>query len=136
MRGRYEGPRGPALDHKAAIKNYIKALNKGVLKVISKMGISTIQSYRAAQIFEAIGLAKDFVDHYFTWTASRIGGIGLDVIATEALARHHRAYPERPMGEPELDWGGEYQWRRDGEYPARCMREAEARHASVPQSSQ
>ena len=106
----------PALDHKTAIKNYIKALNKGVLKVISKMGISTIQSYRAAQIFEAIGLAKDFVDRYFTWTASRIGGIGIDVIAKEALLRHHHAFPERPVGEPELDWGGEYQWRRDGEY--------------------
>jgi glutamate synthase (NADPH/NADH) large chain len=106
----------PALDHKTAVKNYIKALNKGVLKVISKMGISTIQSYRAAQIFEAIGLAKDFVDRYFTWTASRIGGIGLDVVAQEALIRHHRAFPERPIGEPELDWGGEYQWRRDGEY--------------------
>jgi glutamate synthase (NADPH/NADH) large chain len=106
----------PALDHKTAIKNYIKALNKGVLKVISKMGISTIQSYRAAQIFEAIGLAKDFVDRYFTWTASRIGGIGIDVVAKEALLRHHHAFPERPVGEPELDWGGEYQWRRDGEY--------------------
>jgi glutamate synthase domain-containing protein 2/glutamate synthase domain-containing protein 1/glutamate synthase domain-containing protein 3 len=106
----------PALDHKTAVKNYIKALNKGVLKVISKMGISTIQSYRAAQIFEAIGLAKDFVDRYFTWTASRIGGIGMDVVAQEALIRHHRAFPERPIGEPELDWGGEYQWRRDGEY--------------------
>ena len=106
----------PALDHKTAVKNYIKALNKGVLKVISKMGISTIQSYRAAQIFEAIGLAKDFVDRYFTWTASRIGGIGLDVVAAEVLARHHHAFPQRPVGEPELDWGGEYQWRRDGEY--------------------
>ncbi len=106
----------PTLDHKTAVKNYIKALNKGVLKVISKMGISTIQSYRAAQIFEAIGLAKDFVDRYFTWTASRIGGIGMDVVAQEALIRHHRAFPERPIGEPELDWGGEYQWRRDGEY--------------------
>jgi glutamate synthase (ferredoxin) len=71
----------PALDHKSAMKNYIKALNKGVLKVISKMGISTIQSYRAAQIFEAIGLEKAFVDRYFTWTASRIGGIGVDVVA-------------------------------------------------------
>ncbi len=106
----------PSLDHKTAVKNYIKALNKGVLKVISKMGISTIQSYRAAQIFEAIGLAKDFVDRYFTWTASRIGGIGLDVVARETLLRHQRAFPERPIGEPELDWGGEYQWRRDGEY--------------------
>jgi glutamate synthase (NADPH) large chain len=106
----------PALDHQTAVNNYIKALNKGVLKVISKMGISTIQSYRAAQIFEAVGLAKDFVDRYFTWTASRIAGIGLDVIAKEALLRHHRAFPARPVGEPELDWGGEYQWRRDGEY--------------------
>jgi glutamate synthase (ferredoxin) len=106
----------PALDHKTAVKNYIKALNKGVLKVISKMGISTIQSYRAAQIFEAIGLARDFVDRYFTWTASRIGGIGLDVVGRETLLRHQRAFPERPIGEPELDWGGEYQWRRDGEY--------------------
>src|SRR4030095_10512858 len=106
----------PTLDHKSAIKNYIKALNKGVLKVISKMGISTIQSYRAAQIFEAIGLEKAFVDRYFTWTASRIGGIGVDVVAKEVRARHHRAFPERPVGEPELDWGGEYQWRRGGEY--------------------
>src|SRR5436190_7780522 len=106
----------PGIDHKTAVKNYIKALNKGVLKVTSKMGISTIQSYRAAQIFEAIGLAKDFVDRYFTWTASRIGGIGLDVVARETLLRHQRAFPERPIGEPELDWGGEYQCRRDGEY--------------------
>jgi glutamate synthase (ferredoxin) len=106
----------PGLEPARALRNYIKALNKGVLKVISKMGISTIQSYRGAQIFEAIGLDKAFVDRYFTWTASRIGGVGLDVIAAEALARHRRAYPERPVGPPELDWGGEYQWRRDGEY--------------------
>ncbi|MEK7709497.1 MAG: glutamate synthase large subunit, partial [candidate division NC10 bacterium] len=106
----------PGLDHAKAIKNYIKALNKGVLKVISKMGISTIQSYRGAQIFEAIGLCKEFVDRYFTWTASRIGGVGLDVIAEEAILRHQHAFPERPVGKPELDWGGEYQWRRDGEY--------------------
>jgi glutamate synthase (ferredoxin) len=106
----------PGIDHKTAVKNYIKALNKGVLKVTSKMGISTIQSYRAAQIFEAIGLNRDFVDRYFTWTASRIGGIGLDVAAREVLLRHERAYPNRPVGPPELEWGGEYQWRRDGEY--------------------
>src|SRR5262245_24194998 len=106
----------PGIDHKTAVKNYIKALNKGVLKVTSKMGISTIQSYRAAQIFEAIGLNRDFVDRYFTWTASRIGGIGLDVAAREVLLRHEHAYPTRPVGPPELDWGGEYQWRRDGEY--------------------
>ncbi len=106
----------PGLDHKSAVTNYIKALNKGVLKVISKMGISTIHSYRGAQIFEAIGLNREFVDRYFTWTASRIGGIGIDVIAQEALLRHQRAYPARPVGPSELDGGGEYQWRRDGEY--------------------
>ncbi len=106
----------PGLDQATAVKHYIKALNKGVLKVISKMGISTIQSYRGAQIFEAIGLDKAFVDKYFTWTASRIGGVGIDVIAAEAEARHARAFPERPVAEPELEWGGEYQWRRDGEY--------------------
>jgi len=80
------------------------------------MGISTIQSYRGAQIFEAIGLCKEFVDRYFTWTASRIGGVGQDMIAEEAILRHERAFPARPVGKPELDWGGEYQWRRDGEY--------------------
>ncbi|OGI48241.1 MAG: glutamate synthase subunit alpha [Candidatus Muproteobacteria bacterium RIFCSPHIGHO2_12_FULL_60_33] len=104
------------VDQAQAVKNYIKALNKGVVKAISKMGISTIQSYRGAQIFEAIGLDKAFVDKYFTWTASRVGGIGIDVVAQESSLRHHRAYPERPVGPPELDWGGHYQWRRDGEY--------------------
>ncbi|MBF8279804.1 MAG: gltB, partial [candidate division NC10 bacterium] len=106
----------PELDHKNAMKNYIKALNKAVLKVISKMGISTIQSYRGAQIFEAVGLNKEFVDKCFTWTATRIGGVGIDVIAQEASLRHHRAFPDRPIGPPDLEWGGEYQWRRDGEY--------------------
>jgi glutamate synthase (NADPH/NADH) large chain len=104
------------VDHAQAEKNYIKALNKGVVKVISKMGISTIQSYRGAQIFEAIGLDKAFVDQYFTWTASRVGGIGIEVVAQETSLRHHRAHPDRPAGPPELDWGGHYQWRRDGEY--------------------
>jgi glutamate synthase (NADPH/NADH) large chain len=80
------------------------------------MGISTIHSYRGAQIFEAIGLGQALVDRYFTWTASRISGVGIEVIAEEALARHRRAYPERPVGGRELQWGGEYQWRRDGEY--------------------
>jgi glutamate synthase (ferredoxin) len=106
----------PDLEPKTAVKQYIKALNKGVLKVISKMGISTIQSYRGAQIFEAIGLDRAFVDRYFTWTASRIGGIGIDLVAEEALIRHRRAYPARPVGAAELPGGGEYQWRRDGEY--------------------
>ncbi|HJW80700.1 MAG TPA: glutamate synthase large subunit, partial [Acidiferrobacterales bacterium] len=104
------------LDHAQAVRNYIKACNKGVVKIISKMGISTIQSYRGAQIFEAIGLDNQFVDRYFTWTASRVGGIGIDVVARETSLRHHRAYPGRPVGPPELDGGGQYQWRRDGEY--------------------
>jgi glutamate synthase (NADPH/NADH) large chain len=102
--------------HEKAVKNYIKALNKGVLKVMSKMGISTLQSYRGAQIFEAIGLEKAFVDRYFTWTASRIGGVGIETIADEVRARHERAFPARPVAEPDLDEGGEYQWRRDGEF--------------------
>ena len=106
----------PGLTHEKAVKNYIKALNKGVLKVMSKMGISTLQSYRGAQIFEAVGLDKDFVDRYFTWTASRIGGVGIDAIAEEVRVRHEQAFPERPVADRDLDEGGEYQWRRDGEY--------------------
>ena len=104
------------MDHVTAVHNYIKALNKGILKVISKMGISTIQSYCGAQIFEAVGLNQEFVDKYFTWTATRIGGVGLDVIAQEVILRHKKAYPDRQIGQPDLDWGGEYQWRREGEY--------------------
>ncbi len=106
----------PEMQHEAAIKHYIKAINKGLIKTMSKMGISTVQSYRGAQIFEAIGLNKEFVDRYFTWTASRIGGIGLEELASEVSMRHHNAFPERPAKQPDLDWGGEYQWRRDGEY--------------------
>jgi len=104
------------VSHEKAVKNYIKALNKGVLKVMSKMGISTLQSYRGAQIFEAVGLDKEFVDRYFTHTASRIGGAGIDAIASEVRARHEQAFPVRPVAEPDLDEGGEYQWRRDGEF--------------------
>src|SRR5215813_5738735 len=103
------------VDRAKAIKNYIKALNKGILKVMAKMGISTLQSYTGAQIFEAIGLNGDLVHRYFTGTVSRVAGIGLDVIADEVRRRHERAFPERPLG-AELDWGGEYQWRRDGEH--------------------
>ena len=95
--------------------NYIKALNKGILKVMSKMGISTLQSYCGAQIFEAIGLEPGFVDRYFTWTASRIGGVGIDVIADEVKQRHMRAFPARLPASGDLDSGGEYRWRRDGE---------------------
>jgi glutamate synthase (NADPH) large chain len=96
--------------------HYLKAIKKGVVKVMSKMGISTIHSYRGAQIFEAIGLSEPFIDHYFTKTASRIGGVGLEEIGLETLAHHERAFPTRDGGLRELDWGGQYQWRRDGEY--------------------
>jgi glutamate synthase (ferredoxin) len=99
-----------------AVARYIKALNKGILKVMSKMGISTLASYCGAQIFEAIGLSQEFIDKYFTHTTSRIGGVGIDVIAEEVRLRHERAYGRRPAGVAELDAGGEYQWRRDGEY--------------------
>jgi glutamate synthase domain-containing protein 2/glutamate synthase domain-containing protein 1/glutamate synthase domain-containing protein 3 len=100
-----------------ALEHYIKAVNKGLLKTFAKMGISTLQSYRGAQIFEAIGLDKEMVNEYFTGTPSRLGGIGLDVIQREALARHHHAYP--PIHIPDsldLETGGQYQWRRFGEY--------------------
>lgn len=106
----------PEMGHDVAVKNFIKAVNKGLIKTMSKMGISTVQSYRGAQIFEAIGLNKEFVDKYFTWTASRIGGIGIEVVAQEISLRHHNAFPDRPVKKPDLEWGGEYQWRRDGEY--------------------
>ena len=102
--------------HDAAVRSYMKAVNKGLVKVMSKMGISTVQSYCGAQIFEAVGLDAAFVDKYFTWTASRIGGIGLKLVEKEANMRHHDAYPDRPVKKPDLNWGGEYQWRRDGEY--------------------
>ncbi|MFF2091694.1 glutamate synthase large subunit [Paenibacillus sp. NPDC058174] len=103
------------ISHEKAVKNYIKAATKGVTKVLSKMGISTVQSYRGAQIFEAVGLKEELIDQYFTWTPSRIGGIGLDVIAEEALKYHDKAFAEQEGGEKELDSGGEYQWRKDGE---------------------
>src|SRR4051812_32830903 len=95
----------------------IKALGKGVLKVMSKMGISTVASYRGAQVFEAIGLSQELVDAYFTGTTSQLGGIGLDVLAQEVAARHAKAYPADGLRDPHrrLDVGGEYQWRREGE---------------------
>ena len=100
-----------------ARKNYIKANEKGVLKVMSKMGISTVQSYRGAQIFEAVGLDEALVGEYFSWTPSRVGGIGLDAIEREALQRHGAAYDatEVPANQP-LTPGGFYQWRRGGEH--------------------
>jgi glutamate synthase domain-containing protein 2/glutamate synthase domain-containing protein 1/glutamate synthase domain-containing protein 3 len=97
-----------------AAQNTLKAIGKGLLKTISKMGISTIQSYCGAQIFEAVGLERELIDRHFTGTASRIGGVGLDVLAAEALERHARAYP---MASDELlPVGGVYYWRRDGEH--------------------
>src|SRR2546421_6262173 len=99
-----------------AIDHYVKALNKGILKVMSKMGISTLASYCGAQIFEAIGLNQEFIDRFFTHTTSRIGGVGIDIIAKEACLRHERAFGRQPAGVDELNPGGEYQWRRDGEY--------------------
>ena len=97
-----------------AAQNTIKAIGKGLLKTISKMGISTIQSYRGAQIFEAVGLERALIDRHFTGTASRIGGVGLDVLATEALERHRRAWPA--PADDLLPVGGVYAWRRDGEH--------------------
>ncbi|GAA3823627.1 glutamate synthase large subunit [Cellulomonas soli] len=107
----------PGVAPEKAVKNLIKGLGKGVLKVMSKMGISTIASYRGAQVFEAIGLSQPLVDRYFTGTTSRLGGIGLDVIAAEVAARHADAYPASGNRQPHqrLAVGGEYQWRRDGE---------------------
>lgn len=96
--------------------NYIKAINDGLLKVFSKMGISTMQSYQGAQIFEALGIHKDVIDKYFTRTVSRIGGLTLDGIAKEALVKHQMAYPAKFMPNPKLEVGGVYQWKRRGEY--------------------
>jgi len=104
------------MDHEEAIYRYRKAIKKGVVKVMSKMGISTIHSYRGAQIFEAIGLNEKFVTRYFDKTASRVGGVGLAEIARETLEHHRHAYAIRDVGPPMLLEGGQYQWRRDGEY--------------------
>jgi glutamate synthase domain-containing protein 2/glutamate synthase domain-containing protein 1/glutamate synthase domain-containing protein 3 len=101
------------LDREEAEQRIVKAIGKGLLKTISKMGISTIQSYCGAQIFEAVGLEPELIDKYFTGTASRIGGIGLEVLAAEALGRHFRAYPQTDRDV--LPVGGVLQWRRDGE---------------------
>ena len=100
-----------------AIRNYVQALGKGVLKIMSKMGISTVSSYCGAQVFEALGLDDKFVARYFTGTSSRIGGIGLEEVHAEVAARHSRAYPANPAERTHrrLEVGGEYQWRREGE---------------------
>jgi len=104
------------IDHIQAVYRYRKAIKKGVVKVMSKMGISAIQSYRGAQIFEAIGLNERFVSDYFDKTASRVGGVGLEEIAGETLHHHHRAFSSRDVPPAWLLEGGQYQWRRDGEF--------------------
>tara|TARA_B100000678_G_C18227074_1_gene509295 strand:+ start:1037 stop:5593 length:4557 start_codon:yes stop_codon:yes gene_type:complete len=100
-----------------AIHNYLSASHKGILKIMSKMGISTIQSYRGAQIFEAVGLNQSIIDEYFTWTPSRIGGIGIEEIGKEYISRHSFGFgTKRNSANLEVSQGGQYQWRRDGEY--------------------
>ncbi len=105
------------IEPEQAVRNLVKALGKGVLKVMSKMGVSTVASYTGAQIFEAVGLAAPLVDRYFTGTTSKLGGVGLDVLAEEVRLRHRHAYPDDgvPPAHRQLAIGGEYQWRREGE---------------------
>jgi glutamate synthase (NADPH) large chain len=102
--------------HQKLEQNYIKAINDGLLKIFSKMGISTLQSYQAAQIFEIVGLNRALVDQYFTGAISRIQGLGLDEIAREALAKHHLSFNNKTMPSDRLPVGGIYQWKRKGEY--------------------
>ena len=96
-------------------QNYVKAVNKELLKIFSKMGISTLQSYQGAMIFECLGLDKEVVDRYFTGTVSRIGGMNIGQIAREVLIRHRQAFPDQPIGTPRLEVGGVYQWKQRGE---------------------
>jgi glutamate synthase (NADPH/NADH) large chain len=104
-------------DARTAVRDYVKALVKGVLKIMSKMGISTVGAYTAAQVFESFGLAQPLLDEYFTGTASKLGGVGIGVLAAETAARHRRAYPDNPTDRvhQRLDVGGEYAYRREGE---------------------
>ncbi|MCU1680789.1 MAG: gltB [Amycolatopsis sp.] len=105
------------LEPTKAIRNYVGALVKGVLKIMSKMGISTVGAYTAAQVFESLGLAQELLDEYFTGTSSKLGGVGLEVLAEETAIRHRRAYPDNPTDKVHrrLDTGGEYAYRREGE---------------------
>ena len=104
------------LDDKQLQKNYVKAVNDGLLKVFSKMGISTLQSYQGAQIFEILGINKSVVDQYFTGTVSRIEGMGLDEIAKEVLSKHRFAFSKQTLPFEQLTAGGVYQWKRKGEF--------------------
>ena len=105
-----------SLDYTKALHNYIKALNRGILKILSKMGISTLQSYRGAQIFEALGLSSEIIEKCFTGTVSRIEGLGFGELRDETITRHKQAYPDRKIEVPYLLAGGLYQWRKDGEF--------------------
>lgn len=107
---------GLDLDEKTAIKNYHHAIDHGIMKIISKMGISTLNSYRGAQIFEALGIGPEVIDKCFSGTVSRIGGAGFNEIAEETILRHRDAFPEKGGGSPLLQVGGLYQWKRDGEF--------------------
>src|SRR5262249_48541498 len=107
----------PGINPDKAVKNYIKAIGKGVMKVMSKMGISTAQSYCGAQIFEAVGLNGEWIDRSFAGTAGRVAGVGLDVIGEEVKPRPRHAFPDRILNGRTLDVGGHYQSRREGEYP-------------------
>jgi glutamate synthase (NADPH/NADH) large chain len=111
-----DGQLPAGITQEKALDNYIKAVNKGLLKIFSKMGISTLQSYRGAQVFEAIGLNKQLIEKYFTGTPSRIEGVGLDVLAREAIMKHDFAYQPIRDVDPELAIGGNYQFRLSGEY--------------------
>ncbi|MDO8580484.1 MAG: glutamate synthase central domain-containing protein, partial [Candidatus Omnitrophota bacterium] len=102
--------------YKEDVKNFLKATRKGLFKIISKMGISTIQSYCGAQIFEAVGLGHEIIDKYFTATPSRIGGIGIETVSEEMMRRHQTAYPDYNVYDHMLDPGGDYHWRQDGEH--------------------
>ncbi|MFJ8816953.1 glutamate synthase large subunit [Amycolatopsis thermoflava] len=105
------------IEPRKAVRNYVNALVKGVLKIMSKMGISTVGAYTAAQVFESFGLSQELLDEYFTGTVSKLGGVGLDVLAEEVAVRHRRAYPDNPTDRVHrrLDSGGEYAYRREGE---------------------
>jgi glutamate synthase (NADPH/NADH) large chain len=116
LRELIEGQTLTNLTHEEAVRKYIRTVMEGVVKVMSKMGISTVQSYRGAQIFEAVGIGSSVIERYFTRTSSQIGGITLEIIAKETLMRHEKAYQSE--SDESLEPGSDFQWRRDGEYHA------------------
>ena len=125
----------PGVSYRDAVAGYVKSLVKGIVKIMSKIGISTVQSYHGAQIFEALGLGEEFVEKYFTWTVSRIRGVGIDVIAAEAAERHSKAFAERKVEADTLDTGGVYKWRPDGERHMYHPRTVHALHDACREGS-